>query len=141
MKVTCLQEAKKLLFTHSFIQQIFIEDLTAAVSKSLCKALHVGMNKTWFLPPHPGKGEVTSKLSLRNRTHPSKGRGMGFPGRGESIPQGESSMECSRTIGLLVRPEGKGQGKKWGEVRWEVQDPGGPCRPGTELTEGTGGFK
>ena len=35
------------LFTHAFIQQIFIEHL----SQSLRKRVHVGMNKTWFLPP------------------------------------------------------------------------------------------
>lgn len=34
-------------------------------------------------------------------------------------------MECSRTNGHLVRLEGKGQGKDWGEVRQEEQDPRG----------------
>ena len=66
---------------------------------------------------------------------------MGFPGRGESIPQGETSIKYSRTTGHLVRPEGKGQGRKWGEVRQEKQGPRGPWRPGTELTEATRVFE
>ena len=66
---------------------------------------------------------------------------MGFPERGERIPPGETSMKYSRTTGHLVRPEGKGQGRKWGQLRQEKQGPRGPWGPGTELTEVTRGFE
>ena len=42
----------------------------------------------------------------------------------------------------MVRPESKGQDRKWGEVRQEKRvPPRGPWRPGTELTEATRSFE
>lgn len=51
-------------------------------------------------------------------------------------------MKYSRTTGHLVRPESKGQDRKWGEARQEKRvPPRGPWRPGTELTEATRSFE
>ena len=56
MKVTCLQEAKKLLFTHSFIQQIFIEDLTGSSEQIPVQDVTCRDEQNLAPAPSPRKG-------------------------------------------------------------------------------------
>lgn len=62
---------------------------------------------------------MTAKLSLRDGLGVTQAKDMGRALQGEdrAFSQGETSIECSRTTGHLVRPEGKGQGKEYREER------------------------